>query len=110
MSIETLSQTQRVLRAALSAGDRGVTQVDFMLPGVIGGGAPITRLAARVKDLEGDGIRFDDGGRRQRCKVYVLDRMSLAKSSLPLPEPEEPDEHPSLFDCPPASAVLGQAA
>ena len=85
-----LTQQQRVLRLALSRGEQGITAADFMLPNVPDGGAPITRLAARIRDLTNDGIRFTDGGRRQSLKVYVLDRASLADASKPATAPAAP--------------------
>jgi hypothetical protein len=68
-----LSQKQRVLKAARAAGTTGLTSVDFLLPDVIDGGKPITRLAARIEELEADGIRFWRDGRRNGCVIYVLD-------------------------------------
>lgn len=78
-----MTDKQRVLRRGFEAGDTGFTQVDFMLPNVCDGGKPITRLAARIKDLRDEGVEFADGGRRNGMKVYILDRESLAKASLP---------------------------
>ena len=66
-----MSQKARVLRA-LQTHPRGITQVDFLLPDVIDGGKPITRVAARVEELADDGYRITDGGTRDECKVYVL--------------------------------------
>lgn len=78
-----LSDKQRILRLALSRGHKGFTAVDFLAPDVADGLKPITRVAARVNDLRNEGIRFTDGGRRNACKVYILDRSSLADSTLP---------------------------
>ena len=78
-----LTQTQRILRLALERGEDGITAVDFQLPDVADGGAPILRVAARIGELEEDGIHFTDGGTRNRCKVYVLDRESLARATKP---------------------------
>lgn len=86
-----MTDKQRVLRLALARGDKGLTQVDFMLPNVVDDAKPITRLAARIKDLRDEGIEFVDGGRRNGMKVYILDRNSLAKASLP-PGPQASPE------------------
>jgi len=67
-----VTQSERVLRALQTAGSRGVTQVDFSLPDVVDGGPPITRLAARVKDLRGQGHTIIAAGLRQSCRVYEL--------------------------------------
>lgn len=67
-----MTQTERVLRALQAAGDRGVTQVDFSLPDVVDGGPPITRVAARIKDLREHGHMIVGAGIRQSCRVYQL--------------------------------------
>lgn len=67
-----MTQTERVLRALQQAGDRGVTQVDFALPDVVDGLPPITRVAARVKDLREQGHMIVAAGTRQSCRVYTL--------------------------------------
>lgn len=72
------TQSIRVLKAARSAGRRGITAVDFALPNVCDGGKPITRLAARINELQEIGFRFRDGGRRQKCKIYVLDSVPVS--------------------------------
>ena len=93
MSLDKLSQNQRVLRAAWRY-PRGICQIDFDAPDVIDGGKPIRRLAARIKDLSDDGIVFRDGGRRNNMKVYVLDRVSLADATKP-PGPPPLCEQPA---------------
>lgn len=108
MSVAKLSQTQRVLRLAYARGDQGITAVDFQLPSVADGGAPILRVAARVKDLENDGIHFTDGGTRNRCKVYVLDRASLAAATKP-PEPSAAPSPPPEAGGPGVLFDVGQA-
>lgn len=70
-------QQQRVLAAARKAGGRGITAVDFNLPNVVDDGPPITRVAARINELQDMGFRFRSGGRRQKCKVYVLESVPL---------------------------------
>jgi hypothetical protein len=64
------TQVERVVRAARSY--RGVCAVDFLGPDTVDGGAPITRLAARLWDAEQQGYLFECIGRRSRCKVWRL--------------------------------------
>ena len=64
------TQTERVL--ALSKRFNGVCQADLLLPDVADGGAPITRVAARLWDLEQEGYEFEAIGTRKRCKVFRL--------------------------------------
>ena len=64
------TQTERVIAAARSY--RGITQVDFLLPGVCDGGAPITRVAARLHEADLAGYTFECLGRRDKCKVWRL--------------------------------------
>lgn len=68
-----MSQKQRVLRSLEVAGRRGVTQADWLGPHTPDGGAPITRLAARVMELQNDGHRITRGGLRDKCRVYVIE-------------------------------------
>lgn len=60
-----MTQRTRVL-AALMGSPRGITAADFDLPGVIDGGAPIQRVAARVNELRREGhliaVRRERGG------------------------------------------------
>lgn len=49
-------QNERVL-AALRRGD--VSTTDFLLPDVVDGGKPITRVGARIKDLRDAGCQID---------------------------------------------------
>lgn len=96
-----MRQRDRVLRA-LQRYPGGLTQVDFLLPNVIDGGRPITRLAARVKDLRDDGHRIDVDGERYGCAVYKLPQ--AAPVPIPPPKPVVPmDENATpdaLFDMP----------
>lgn len=71
-------QQRRVLHAARKAGPRGVCQVDFLAPSVIDGGKPITRLPARIGELQKDGFTFRAGGWRQKTKVFVLDSVPVS--------------------------------
>lgn len=67
-----MSQKARVLAALRSRGARGVTAVDFLLPDVIDGGRPITRVAARVLELRDEGHTIVVDGERDSCAVYRL--------------------------------------
>lgn len=89
------TQTRRVLRALERNPERGVTAVDFQLPDVIDGGKPITRLAARVQDLQDAGYRITAGERRQKCVVY---RLVPAGAASELDKPGGP--------LPPSAAVV----
>lgn len=99
----TLDQKTRVLKLARKRGRHGITQIDFDLPDVADGGKPIKRVAARIGELQDDGIRFTDGGRRGRCKVYILDEASLSPSvpAASEPAPLLPAQAPrcAIFDC-----------
>lgn len=68
------TQKERVLDSLRSAGSSGVTQADWS--GAYGptpdGGPPITRLAARIADLEGDGHLIAHEGVRDQCRIYAL--------------------------------------
>lgn len=64
------TQTERVL--ALSKRFNGVCQADLLLPDVADGGAPITRVAARLWDLEQEGYEFEAIGTRSKTKVFRL--------------------------------------
>ena len=64
------TQCDRVL--ALSKRFNGVCQADLLLPDVADGGAPITRVAARLWDLEQEGYEFEHIGVRKKCKVFRL--------------------------------------
>jgi hypothetical protein len=103
MTAAPLTQRERVLRALQRVGSHGLTQVDFDLPAVIDGGAPIKRVAARVEELRRDGCRIDVlPARRNRCVVYVL----AAPAHQPI-EPAKPDPAVSLFGPGPRSAIFG---
>lgn len=68
-----MSQKSRVLRSLETAGRRGVTQADWSgVTGTPDGGPPITRLAARILELQNDGHRIINAGRRDKCRVYAL--------------------------------------
>jgi hypothetical protein len=68
-----LTQCQRVERALDEAGANGITQVDFLLPDVIDGGKPITRVGARIYDLRKKrGLAIVELGHRDSCTIYML--------------------------------------
>lgn len=103
-----MRQRDRVLRALKRHPD-GVTQVDFLAPNVIDGGAPITRVAARIRDLRQDGHVIEVNGERYGCVVYRLPQ----PEPVPIPPPEMPEIEPAeqrLFDPPTVSAIFGDAA
>lgn len=84
------SQRDRVLKALERAGEHGITQVDFLAPGVIDGGDPITRLAARVHELiNQDGHSIVKDGQRNACDVYKLIERAPERRPgwWPTPEP-----------------------
>ena len=64
------TQRERVLAAARRFN--GVAQTDFLAPNVCDDGAPITRVAARLFELDQEGYAFECIGRRNRCKVFRL--------------------------------------
>jgi hypothetical protein len=98
-----LTQRQRVLQALQRVGARGLTQVDFLMPSVIDGGAPITRVGARIEELRAAGHQITSTGRRDRCAVYVLHIDGPAHT--PIPEPDPPAE-PPLFGDGPRNAIF----
>ncbi len=65
-----MTQTDRVLAAARSY--RGCCALDFQLPNVVDGGAPILRVAARIHDLEEQGYTFERLPPFHHCAVYRL--------------------------------------
>jgi hypothetical protein len=66
------SQRQRVIRLLLDRGPRGISQRDFLLPGVVDGGKPIARLASRIDELRQEGADIVAGGWRSSFRIYVL--------------------------------------
>lgn len=103
-----MRQRDRVLRALKRHPD-GVCQVDFLLPNVIDGGAPITRLAARVKDLREDGHEIEVNGEKYGCALYRLPQ----PKPIPVPPAAPPTLEPTgdrLFDPQPVNAIYGDAA
>lgn len=67
-----MTQRERVLAELRRAAAGGITQVDFFAPHVIDGGTPITRLAARIQELRGQGYTITSSGTRHGCAVYRL--------------------------------------
>ena len=75
------------------------------------GGHPITRVAARIRDLRDDGFDIYVDGERYGCAVYKIPRPEPVQ--LPAPEVpiiDENAEQDSLFSLPPANAILGNEA
>lgn len=69
-----MTQKDRVLKSLRVAGSRGITQADWTgaYAQTPDGGAPITRLAARVLDLKQQGYTIKNGPLRDSCRVYSL--------------------------------------
>lgn len=95
-----MSQKDRVLESLRRAGSRGVTQADWLGPHTPDGGAPITRVAARVMELQNDGHRIDRGGVRDKCRVYVL-----GTPTRPIEEPPTESFSGELFELEETTAV-----
>jgi hypothetical protein len=68
-----VSQTDRVLALLRARGDRGVNLTDFSLPGVVDGGKPITRLAARIIELRDRGFFISRTMDANGTARYTLD-------------------------------------
>src|SRR4030095_15562487 len=88
-----------------------LTQVDFLAPNVIDGYAPITRLAARIKDLRDDGHEIVVDGERYSCAVYKLPQAE----PVPIPRSEPPTTEElqggdALFVLPSRSAIFDEDA
>jgi hypothetical protein len=75
------TQRDRVLGRLRAAGEAGVSPEDFLLPGVVDGGKPILRLAARIHELVEDGLKIET----RRCPNGVT-RYALADPP-PVPAP-----------------------
>lgn len=83
-----MSQKGRVLKSLERAGRRGVTQADWSgVSGTPDGGPPITRLAARVLELQNDGHRIINAGRRDKCRVYALGETTPVEAPPEFGEP-----------------------
>jgi len=109
--MKKLSQSARVLRMLRRHPD-GVCQAEFLLPNVLDGGHPITRLAARVRDLKDEGYEIVVAGERYSCAVY-----KIVEAASPPPAPPELGLEPDrefvpmdenatpdpLFDMPPVT-------
>lgn len=65
-----MTQRDRVLAKARSYD--GCCQADFLLPNVCDDGPPITRVAARLYDLDLAGFSFECIGWRCKTKVFRL--------------------------------------
>jgi hypothetical protein len=78
-----MGQRARVLAALRSRGARGVSAPDFLLPDIIDGGKPITRLAARMLELREDGHEIQVIGENHGCAVYRLMRDAQDAPTVP---------------------------
>jgi len=72
------TQKQRVLQSLERAGSRGVTRADWLgsamqTPDC---GPPIINVPARINELKADGHMIVGGGKRDSCKVFVLQPMA----------------------------------
>lgn len=103
-----MTQQERVLKALKARGREGITVADFLLPDVIDGGKPITRLAARILELRDKGHEIAVVGERNCCAVY---RLYWDAEHVPTPKPTEPTpEDGQLFGLPSTNAIYGDAA
>lgn len=97
-----MTQRDRVLKALQSAGLRGITQIDFLRFPTLDGGAPITRLAARVQELRDEGHEILSADTRDRCAVYRLKGQDVSTGPVRLGGPvfaeAGPVESSTLFD------------
>lgn len=84
------TQVERVERLLRQRGEQGVTPVDFLLPNIVDGGRPITRVAARVLDLRNQGLNITTSGTRNGVAVYVL--------RVPVKRSEQHPGQASIFD------------
>jgi hypothetical protein len=107
-----MSQRDRVLAALYRRGRHGLTQIDFDLPDVIDGGAPIKRVAARVEELRDQGFRITSGERRNKCTVYRVEGVTSDAGTLEEPVPAtDTDGAPTLFaPQKPRNAIFDEAA
>lgn len=105
------SQCKRVAKA-LDKHPTGICAVDFLLPNVVDGGPPITRLAARIKDLRDAGEAIDVIGERHGCAVYARARAQV-QPVTPAPDPvpaAEPVAQAPLFEFAPRAAIFDEDA
>ena len=83
-----MTQSERVLRQLRQAGSEGTNQGEW-LQAPPDGGTPITRLAARISDLQGQGHSIN--ARKVAGSKFVT--YSLGSITAPAPDPEpDPDE------------------
>jgi hypothetical protein len=100
-----VTQATRVLAALGRAGDRGVTQGDWLVPGGADGAGRITRVAARVEELRSEGLAIAKVGRRDGFAVY---RLVLAASTQR--GQKRVEESGQLFDLPAQKSENGMWA
>jgi hypothetical protein len=99
-----MTQNKRVLRA-LRRHPQGICQGDFFPPNVLDGGYPITRLAARIKDLREQGHEIEVDGERWGYAVYKLaqarqEREPVPPAEMPAIPVDENAKPDALFDMP----------
>lgn len=69
-----VTQKDRIERALRRTGQRGITQADFIGAVIVDGGAPITRVAARIDELKQSGLKITAFGHRDGgCVIYRLE-------------------------------------
>lgn len=110
-----LTDTDRILRP-LRRGQR-IGPAMFMAPRVLDGGKPITRLAARIKDLRNDGRHISSSRARNGTALYVMDDVAAMDGGLensdasPLgtPETASPERRVAVQQAP-ADAVAPPTA
>lgn len=78
------SQATRVLVSLGHAGSRGITQGDWLQTGGVDGRGRITRVAARVEELRGEGLAIVADGKRDGFAVYRLIREASSEPSQQL--------------------------
>jgi hypothetical protein len=87
-----MTQAERVL--ALSRRPDGICQAELLDHSH---GAPITRLAARIQNLEDRGYEFENLGIRRKTKVYrLIDVEGPVSTSEPIPPDDQGTDAPTL--------------
>ena len=102
-STDSRKQTKRAIDALRAAGAPGSHQPAFVLPNVVAGGAPITRLPTRNDELRKQDYMITTGGRRNRCNVSVL---VAEPPSVPILEDDEGAPLGALVGATPARSTL----
>ena len=66
------TQATRVLDSLYRAGERGITQGDWLTVSGLDGRGRITRVAARVKELRNEGFEIEVAGERFGFAIYRI--------------------------------------